>query len=121
MKSKLAILALVMVCLCGRAKADSTATAEASIDWAGITFSSPVSPGPLAHNMFSTFVEGIGQVVYPAFDPLTFQGQTASDSGWAPTMVTEHFSTGNVSTASTSATTVDAIATNTIGVVGTAM
>jgi PEP-CTERM motif len=38
MKSKLAILALVLVCLCGRAQADSTAAAAATLDWSGLTF-----------------------------------------------------------------------------------
>ena len=38
MKSKLLFLALVVVCLCGPARADSIATAAATLNWSGLTF-----------------------------------------------------------------------------------
>jgi hypothetical protein len=121
MRTKLTILALVMVCFGALAKADSTATAEASIDWAGATFSSPVSPGGFSNNTFSTLVQASGLVLYPVRDNSSGKSQSAFDLGWAPTTATENYSPGNVSTASTSATTVDAIATNTVGAVGMGM
>lgn len=121
MKSKLAILALVLVCLSERARADSTATAEASINWAGATFSSPASPAPLANNTYSTIVQASGVVDFPNFDISIFKGGSTTDVGWAPTTFTELFSPGNVTTASTSANMVDALAMNTVGAVGTIM
>jgi hypothetical protein len=120
MKSKLAILTLAWVCLCGTAKADSTAMAEASTNWAGTTFSSPVSPAPLANNPYASIVQATGFVSYP-FDINTFQGGTTTDVGWADITFTELFSPGNVAVGSTTATTIDATATNTRGTVGTQM
>jgi hypothetical protein len=115
MKSKLAFLALVAVCLCGRAQADSTATAGANVDWAGATFSSPVSPGPLANNTYSTIVQAGGVVNYPVLDFNTFLGQSVTSPGWAPTSFTETIAPGNNATASTDASSVRSIATNSGG------
>jgi hypothetical protein len=57
-------------------------------------------------------------VSYP-FDINTFEGGSTRDVGWASITHTVQFSAGNVAMGSTTATTIDAMATNTRGVVGT--
>lgn len=121
MKSKLALLAVVMVCVCGRAIADSTATATVTLDWANAMFSSPVSPHPLPLNSYSTVVQAGGFIDYPVDQFNTFQGMAVTNVGWAPTTFTEPFSVGNVATASTDAMTIRTTATNTVDSVGRSM
>jgi len=121
MKSKLVILVVVLVCLCERANADSTATVTTTIDWAGATFSSPLSPAPLPNNSYSTFVTASGLIDYPVLDFGSERATEAFDPGWSSTTANEFYSPGNIGSASTSATRIITTATNTFGDVGTSM
>jgi hypothetical protein len=60
-------------------------------------------------------VQASGVVDYPVHDFSTFLGQSMTDPGWVPTSFTETFAPGNTATASTDASSVRSIATNTGG------